>query len=65
MTQTDSVRSQWRNGPRPGPRRSGISTTFTLAVLLGAAQRVIDGLACFVVARLFNRERLATGSKSE
>ncbi len=41
-----------------------ISATFTVAASLAAALLVIDVGACFAVARLFDRERLITGTKS-
>ena len=40
-----------------------ISATFTVAVAVAGGLLVIDGLACFAVARLFDRERLITGTK--
>jgi ABC-type Na+ efflux pump permease subunit len=40
-----------------------ISPTFAVAAALAGGLLVIDGLACFVVARLFDRERLITGTK--
>jgi ABC-type transport system involved in multi-copper enzyme maturation permease subunit len=40
-----------------------ISPTFTTAAALAGALVVIDSLACFAVARLFDRERLITGTK--
>ena len=40
-----------------------INPTLTLAASLGGALLVIDCAACFLVARLFDRERLVTGSK--
>jgi ABC-2 type transport system permease protein len=40
-----------------------ISPTFTVAAALAGGLLVIDGLACFAVARLFDRERLITGTK--
>jgi ABC-type Na+ efflux pump permease subunit len=40
-----------------------ISPTFGLAAALAGGLLVIDGLACFAVARLFDRERLITGTK--
>jgi len=39
-----------------------ISPSLPLAVALAGALLVIDGLACFLVARLFDRERLITGT---
>ena len=41
-----------------------ISPTFAVAAALAGGLLVIDGLACFAVARLFDRERLITGTKS-
>jgi len=41
-----------------------ISPTFTAAAVLAGVLLVIDALACFAVARLFDRERLVTGTKS-
>jgi ABC-type Na+ efflux pump permease subunit len=38
-----------------------ISPTFGLAAILAGALLVIDGVACLLVARLFDRERLVTG----
>jgi ABC-type Na+ efflux pump permease subunit len=38
-----------------------ISPTFALAAILAGALLVIDGVACLLVARLFDRERLVTG----
>jgi len=40
-----------------------ISPTFTVAAALAGGLLVIDGLACFAVARVFDRERLITGTK--
>jgi ABC-type transport system involved in multi-copper enzyme maturation permease subunit len=40
-----------------------ISATFTVAALLAAGLLVFDALACFVVAQMFDRERLITGTK--
>jgi ABC-type Na+ efflux pump permease subunit len=40
-----------------------ISPTFAVAALFAGGLLVIDGLACFAVARLFDRERLITGTK--
>jgi len=40
-----------------------ISPTFAVAAALAGGLLVIDGLACFAVARLFDRERLITGTK--
>ena len=40
-----------------------ISPTFAVAAALAGGLLVIDGLACFVVARLFDRERLITGTE--
>ena len=40
-----------------------IGATFTVAAALAAGLLVIDALACFAVARLFDRERLITGTK--
>jgi ABC-type transport system involved in multi-copper enzyme maturation permease subunit len=40
-----------------------INPTLTLAASLGGALLVIDCAACFLVAKLFDRERLVTGSK--
>ena len=40
-----------------------IPPTFTVAVALAGGLLVIDGLACFVVAQAFDRERLITGTK--
>jgi ABC-type transport system involved in multi-copper enzyme maturation permease subunit len=41
-----------------------ISPTFTVAAAVAGGLLVIDGVACVVVARLFDRERLITGTKS-
>jgi ABC-type Na+ efflux pump permease subunit len=41
-----------------------ISPTFELAAALAVGLLVIDSLACFAVARVFDRERLITGTKS-
>ena len=41
-----------------------ISPTFAVAASVAGGLLVIDGLACFAVARLFDRERLITGTKS-
>ena len=41
-----------------------ISPTFTVAASLAGGLLVIDALACFAVARAFDRERLITGTKS-
>lgn len=38
-----------------------ISPTFGLAAILAGALLVIDGVACLLVGRLFDRERLVTG----
>jgi len=40
-----------------------ISPTFGLAAALAGGLLTIDGAACFVVAQLFDRERLITGAK--
>ena len=40
-----------------------IPPTFTVAAALAGGLLVVDGLACFAVARLFDRERLITGTK--
>ena len=40
-----------------------ISPTFAVAAAFAGGLLVIDGLACFAVARLFDRERLITGTK--
>jgi ABC-2 type transport system permease protein len=40
-----------------------ISPTFAVAAAFAGALLVIDGLACFAVARVFDRERLITGTK--
>jgi hypothetical protein len=40
-----------------------ITPSFGLAAALAGALLVIDCAACFVVARLFDRERLVTGSR--
>jgi len=40
-----------------------ISPTFAVVAALAGGLLVVDGLACFVVARLFDRERLITGTK--
>jgi ABC-type transport system involved in multi-copper enzyme maturation permease subunit len=40
-----------------------ISPTFAVAAALAGGLLVFDGLACFAVARLFDRERLITGTK--
>jgi ABC-type Na+ efflux pump permease subunit len=40
-----------------------ISPTFAVAAALAGGLLVIDGVACFVVARLFDRERLITGTE--
>jgi ABC-type Na+ efflux pump permease subunit len=40
-----------------------ISPTFGLAAALAGGLLAIDGAACFVVARLFDRERLITGAQ--
>ena len=40
-----------------------ISPTFGLAAALAGGLLAIDGAACFVVARLFDRERLVTGAE--
>ena len=42
----------------------GIHATYRLAVLLGVALLVFDGLGWRLVSPLFNRERLITGTKS-
>ncbi len=42
----------------------GIHGTFRLALLLGAALLIVDGLGWRLVSPLFDRERLITGSKS-
>jgi ABC-type transport system involved in multi-copper enzyme maturation permease subunit len=41
-----------------------ISPTFTVAAAFAGGLLVIDGLACFAVSRLFDRERLITGTKA-
>jgi ABC-type transport system involved in multi-copper enzyme maturation permease subunit len=41
-----------------------ITPSFELAAALAGGLLVVDGAACFLVARLFDRERLITGSKS-
>ena len=41
-----------------------ISPTFAVAAALAGGLLVIDGLACFAVAQVFDRERLITGTKS-
>jgi ABC-type Na+ efflux pump permease subunit len=41
-----------------------ISPTFAVAAALAGGLFVIDCVACFLVARLFNRERLVTGGKA-
>src|SRR5580658_333707 len=41
-----------------------ISPTFAVAAAFAGGLLVIDGLACFAVARVFDRERLITGTKS-
>lgn len=41
-----------------------INPTFTVAAALAGGLFVIDGVACFLVARLFNREWLVTGGKA-
>jgi ABC-type transport system involved in multi-copper enzyme maturation permease subunit len=40
-----------------------ISPTFTVVAALAGGLLVIDGLACFAVAQVFDRERLITGTK--
>jgi len=40
-----------------------ISPTFAVVAALAGGLLVVDTLACFVVARLFDRERLITGTK--
>jgi ABC-2 type transport system permease protein len=40
-----------------------ISPTLAIVAALAGGLLVIDGLACFVVARLFDRERLITGTE--
>jgi ABC-type Na+ efflux pump permease subunit len=40
-----------------------ISPTFAVAAALAGGLLVIDGLACFAVAQVFDRERLITGTK--
>jgi ABC-type transport system involved in multi-copper enzyme maturation permease subunit len=40
-----------------------ISPTFAVAAAFAGGLLVVDGLACFAVARLFDRERLITGTK--
>jgi ABC-type Na+ efflux pump permease subunit len=40
-----------------------ISPTFAVAAAFAGGLLVIDGLACFAVARVFDRERLITGTK--
>ena len=40
-----------------------ISPTFAVAAALAGGLLVIDALACFAVARMFDRERLITGTK--
>jgi ABC-type Na+ efflux pump permease subunit len=41
-----------------------ISPTFAVAAAFAGGLLVIDALACFAVARVFNRERLITGTKA-
>jgi ABC-type Na+ efflux pump permease subunit len=41
-----------------------IRPTFTVAAAFAGGLLVIDGLACFAVAQLFDRERLVTGTKA-
>jgi ABC-type Na+ efflux pump permease subunit len=41
-----------------------ISPTFAVAAALAGGLLVIDSLACFAVARVFDRERLITGTKA-
>ena len=41
-----------------------ISPTFAVAAAFAGGLLVIDGLACFAVARVFDRERLITGTKA-
>jgi hypothetical protein len=40
-----------------------ISPTFTVVAALAGGLLVVDALACFAVARVFDRERLITGTK--
>ena len=40
-----------------------ISPTFAVAAAFAGGLLVVDGLACFAVARVFDRERLITGTK--
>ena len=40
-----------------------ISPTFGVAAALAGGLLVVDGLACFAVAQVFDRERLITGTK--
>ena len=40
-----------------------ISPTFGLAAALAGGLLAVDCAACFVVARLFDRERLITGAR--
>jgi ABC-type Na+ efflux pump permease subunit len=40
-----------------------IPPTFTVAAALAGGLLIIDGLACFAVAQVFDRERLITGTK--
>jgi hypothetical protein len=40
-----------------------ISPTFGLAAALAGGLLVVDSVACLVVARLFDRERLITGAR--
>ncbi len=40
-----------------------LSPTFAVAAAFAGGLLVIDGLACFAVARVFDRERLITGTK--
>jgi hypothetical protein len=40
-----------------------ISPTFAVAAALAGGLLVIDVLACFAVAQVFDRERLITGTK--
>ena len=40
-----------------------ISPTFAVAAAFAGGLLVVDALACFAVARVFDRERLITGTK--
>ena len=41
-----------------------ISPTFAVAAAFAAGLLVVDGVACFAVAQVFDRERLITGTKA-